>query len=229
MIYLKHKQSVMKNITLTIIAILFSAICLAQQDPAAKAILDQLAGKTKSYTTIKSDILYRLEDKKEGNEITKQGNITIKGNKYILNLTDAEIYFDGTTMWNYLPEPNEVNVTEPDVENATEESFLENPKLLFEIYNKNFKYRLIGEKNQNGKVFYEIDLYPMSLEKSYSRIKLLIDKNKMAISSAAVFGKDGTNHLFTFDNQLYNQPVDDSEFKFDPANYPGVEVIDLRM
>ncbi len=222
----------MKKIILLMFAILLVLpinSIQAQQDPEAGEILDKLSIKTKAYTSFQTKIIYRYEDKKEGNFFDKEGEIIMKGNKYKLSFMESVIFYNGKTMWNFLPENNEVNVFEPDPEELkNEDSFLENPQYLLNIYNEKYKYRLMGGISENGKNFYEIDLYPKNLDKPYSRIKLLIEKEKIQLYSAVVFGKDGINHLFTFPEIKTNFPVEDNFFTFNVKEHPGVEVIDLR-
>lgn len=215
-------------LTITICFFAFSLLS-AQQDPKAKVILDALTAKTKSYNSLKAKFTYRYEDLKEGDNKTKTGNIIINKEKYKLEFLESVIFYDGKTMWNYLTEHNEVNITEPDTSEHDEDSFLENPQLLFNIYNKSYKYRLIQEYTSNNVRYSEIDLYPKELGKPYSRIKILVNKDKMQLHSVAVFGKDGINHLFTFELLDTNFPVKDEDFQFNKADHPGVEVIDLRL
>ena len=41
-------------------------------------------------------------------------------------------------------------------------------------------------------------------------------------------GKEGDDYIYTIEDFKTNLPVLDSDFQFDPAKYPDVEVVDLR-
>jgi outer membrane lipoprotein-sorting protein len=211
--------------------ILFLAIStgvFAQQDTKAKEILNQLSAKTKAYKTMKVDFSFDSGDLQKHENISMTGNVLIKGKKYKLSLKDNVVYFDGKTMWNFLKESNEVNVSEPK-EKKTDDFFLNNPMNFFTIYEKDYKLKFIEERPENGTTICEIDLYPVDIKKKYSRIKLLIDKTKMQLFSVRTYMNDGTRYAITIKKLTVNEPAEDSEFGFNEKAHPGVEVIDMRM
>jgi len=190
----------------------------------AKEILDKVSAKTKSYKTISADFTFSMENLQEDISETNEGTILIKGDKYKVSLMGVDTYFDGKVIYTYLIEAGEVNITEPDPED--DETL--NPATIFTIYEKGFKYRYAGEKTENGKVYYEIDLYPENRDKPYSRIKLLISKDDMSLYSLRQIGKDGNNYTVLVKSMKTNIPIDDSAFVFNAAKHPDVDVIDMR-
>lgn len=209
-----------------ITAILFMVMQAgAQQDPKAKTILDALSAKTKSYSTIRAQFSIALENMKENVKEEFAGSILMKGEKYRLSAMGSETYFDGKTIWTYLEEVGEVYISDPQED---ENSILSNPSKLFTIYQEDFKYRYIADVAENGKQLAEIDLYPEDLKQQFSRIKLFIDKAKLQIESAMVFGKDGNTYIFTVKTFQTNVVVKDSDFTFNPDAHKGVEIIDMR-
>ena len=195
-----------------------------QNTKKAKEILDKVSAKTKSYNTISADFTFSMENLQEEISETNEGKILIKGDKYKVTLMGVDTYFDGKTIYTFLKEAEEVNITEPDPED--EETL--NPATIFTIYDKGFKYRYVGEGTENGKTFYEIDLYPENRDKPYSRIKLRILKDELTLYSLRQVGKDGNNYTVVVNSMKTNIPLDDSDFVFDPAKYPDVDVIDMR-
>jgi len=195
-----------------------------QNTKKAKEILDKVSAKTKSYNTISADFTFSMENLQEEISETNEGKILIKGDKYKVTLMGVDTYFDGKTIYTFLKEAEEVNITEPDPED--EETL--NPATIFTIYDKGFKYRYVGEGTENGKTFYEIDLYPENRDKPYSRIKLRVLKDELTLYSLRQVGKDGNNYTVVVNSMKTNIPLDDSDFVFDPAKYPDVDVIDMR-
>lgn len=212
-----------KNLLLFIIALLPLSI-FAQESEKAKDILDQVSSKTKSFKTIKADFSFTLENLQEEITETYNGAIKIKGNMYMVELMDAKTYFDGKTLYTYMPDVEEVNISEP----AEDDDEALNPAKIFSLYENGFKYRFIGEKTESGKNLYEIDLYPESHDKPFSRIKLLINKNDLTLYSLKQVGKDGNNYIIKVKKIQSDLPFNDSEFTFNKAAHPNVDLIDMR-
>lgn len=211
--------------------IICSVLCSATgivyaQDAKAKAILDALSKKTKSYGTIKANFSYKMEgaDKKPGD--TQEGTIYLKGNKYKLEIANQEVICDGKSVWTYLREANEVQVNTmpaPGTDDAI------TPANIFTMYEKGFKYKYEGEKIEGGKTIQTITLHPADPKtKPYHSVKLFIDKGANQLSSIKIFGKDGTTTTYTVKNFSANPALQDNLFIFSTAQHPKVEVIDLR-
>ncbi|NOQ24481.1 MAG: hypothetical protein GQ564_03885 [Bacteroidales bacterium] len=214
-----------KILLLTTILFWGSNLIFAQEDPDAKKILDKLSEKTKSHKVIKSDFEVTLKSTKDNTQNTSKGTITMKGEMYRLIFMDSEAFFDGKTMWNYIPEVNEVNISEPDL---NDDDLLNNPKQLFTVYENDFKYQLIKTMLEGNVNYALVDLYPNNLDEEYSRIRLQINTNEYFLSSATIFGKDGSNYSIKISNYKTNLELQDSYFTFDEKEYKGVEVVDLR-
>jgi outer membrane lipoprotein-sorting protein len=190
----------------------------------AKQILDKVALKTKGYQTIKADFSFTLENVQEKLNDTHTGKILIKGDKYKIDLMGVDTYFNGKTIWMYLKDVAEVNISEPD---ATDEETL-NPATIFSIYEKGYKYLHVGEATLNGKKVDIIDLFPEKRDKSFSRVKLYIYQDNSQIGKITQIGKDGNNYIIDIKKMEVNVPAEDSVFTFDAAKHPKVEVIDMR-
>jgi len=228
---MNHRR--MNNYTKLLISLFSVILFLSWQpvigqikDPAADKILKEFKNKTQSYPAIKAHFKIKIIDLKEDSETSYKGEFTLKGKMYIMKMNNMEIFYDGTTLWNYLADEEEVNINTPD---STEEGkdFFENPSLFFSDYRKEFSYKLIKEEEQNGEIYEIIDLYPNDLSKPYSRIRIYMEKEKPELFSARYFGKDGTHYQLEIIDYNYD-PVEDSLFKFDVSKHPGIEVIDLR-
>lgn len=193
-------------------------------DPKAKTILDQVSAKTKAYKSIEAEFGIIVESKQEKTKDSKKGKIWIKGNKYKADLAASNIFNDGKTQWTYMKDANEVNVTTPD---PNDDSSL-NPAKMFTIYEKGYKIKYIGEKFENARALYEIELYPIDLKKDFTKITLKIDKTKMQIFSMKRFGKDGTDYTIEVVKMETDKEMADAMFTFDKTKYPKVEVNDMR-
>jgi outer membrane lipoprotein-sorting protein len=215
----------MKNLFLFTVLIGISFATFSQKDPEAEKILNQLTEKTKSHSVIQADFSIYFKNIKENIENTSKGSITMKGNMYQLTFMGSESFFNGKTLWNYISEVNEVNITEPD---PNDDDIFSNPKKLFTIYENDYKYQLINNSTQKEIKYSIIDLFPLDLEEDFSRIRLQINTNENTISSATIFGKDGSHYTISLFNYQLNKPINDSFFTFNEKDYKDIEIIDLR-
>ncbi len=219
----------MKRIFFFIICLNLSQLLFSQtantQDPAAKVILDRVSAKTLGYSTILADFELVIDNRMEKLHSKSSGSIQIKGSKYYMESMGSTVYFDGKTMWSYMNDINEVTISEPD---KNQGDFVDNPALIFTFYNRDFKYRLIGEGTVENRTMYEIDLYPKDLDQPYSRFKLFVDKEKEELYMARAISKDGIDYTIYITNMHYNSTIPDSKFTFKPSDYPGIEIIDMR-
>ena len=216
----------MKRYLLIGIAIFLSSSgMLAQQDPEARKILDRVAEKSKQYTTIQVDFELTIENRRDDFSSSTKGNLKVKGEKYYMESADTKVYFDGNTLWTFMQDINEVTITNPDDES---DDFVENPTILFDFYNRDFKYRLVGETRLDVGWMYEIDLFPNNLDQPYSRFKVFIRKDTEELYMVQAVGKDGIDYTAFLTNAVYNAPLDDKRFTFSPDKHKNIEVIDMR-
>lgn len=214
-----------KQILISLCSLCILLPATAQQDPAAKQILDRVAAKSKQYISIQADFELKIDNRREDFSSNSKGILKIKGEKYYMESPDTKVFFDGTTLWTYMEDINELTITEPD---KSSEDFVENPIIIFDMYNRDFKYKLVGEARTDAGWMYEIDLFPNELDQPYSRFKILIRKDTEELYMVQAVGKDGIDYTAYLTNTVYNKPIDDSVFTFPMEKYKKIEVIDLR-
>jgi outer membrane lipoprotein-sorting protein len=192
------------------------------QDPKAKAILDEVSKKTKGYTSFQVEFTMQLENTTKKINESNSGKATMKGNKYIVELGKQKILCDGKVVWTIDTEGRQV--TETPVEEADDEM---NPTKMMTIWEKGFRYRYIGEVKEGTTTLHEIHLFPTNPAKAkYHTVILKIDKAKSQVHSVVIKKKNGDVHTLKITKFTPNVTIDDAEFKFDPKKYPGYEKID---
>jgi len=216
----------MKRIIFTTSIILLALITLAQQDPKAKSILDEVSSKTRTFKTISADFSFSMENKEMSINEKNDGSIRLKGQKYFVDIPGAgiKVYSDGKTSWNYMKQGNQVIISTIDEDSGE----LMDPSSLFSIYEKGFTSKFVAEKTVGGKVVYQIDLYPDKKEYDVSKITIEINKANMMIQSAQLFGTDGNIYGIVVKKLETDKDFPDTEFTFDTRKFPDVEIIDLR-
>ena len=98
------------------VIILVALVCVgmanvfAQYDPEARTILDGMSDKIRSINAYSADISNSLINEADGINDKFEGKIVVQSDKYRLELEEQEVINNGTTVWTYLPDVNEVNI-----------------------------------------------------------------------------------------------------------------------
>lgn len=215
----------MKKVLCILVAALGFSSAIMAQDSQAKAILDDLSAKTKSYSSLSVDFTVNLDNKKDKVKDTQQGKLLLKGNMFKISMKSNDIYSNGKVKWTFIKESNEVNVQNV---NPNDPNIMNNPSKLFNAYLTDFKYSFKGVKKEDGVQVKQIDLFPKDLKAAYSMVRLFVDAKTNMISKVIYTGKDGISYTIKFNRFAYNQPTSNAEFVFNERAHPGVEVIDMR-
>ncbi len=197
---------------------------LGKSDPEGKKILDAVSSKFKTFKSVQAKFSLKIENaagKALGN---KTGTVYMKGNKYRISVTGQEIFCDGSNVSTYDKSTNEVTITkiDPTVNTLTPQ------KLFTNFYDKDFLYKLNGEKKSGGKTLQEIELTPTDKSKPFFKVLLYIDKASGTISSTRLFEKAGNKYTYSVTSLNTKSMVNDAQFLFDAKQFPGAEVVDLR-
>jgi outer membrane lipoprotein carrier protein len=194
------------------------------QDTKAKAILDQVSAKFKTMKTLKANFALTINDAKGKVKDTKKGTFLMKGNKYRVNMAGQQIICDAKSVWTYLQNNKEVQITTFDPNAQT----ISPAKLFSGSYTKEYKSTYAGEKTVAGKKVDVVELVPVAGGKSFSKVQLYVDKASTMISGGNIYDKSGSSYGYSISGVTANPAIADSEFTFDTKKNPGVEVIDLR-
>jgi outer membrane lipoprotein-sorting protein len=197
---------------------------LGKSDPEAKKVLDAVSAKFKTFKTLKGNFTLEAKDATGKTQGKKTGVVYMKGVKYRVTITGQEIFCDGKNVWTYDKGANEVQVSEFDNSSGS----ITPQKLFTNFYDKDFLYKLNGEKAVAGKTIQEIELTPTDKSKPFFKVLLGVDKGSKMITSTTIFEKSGNRYTYAMSNLATNTAIGDETFAFDAKKYPGVEVIDLR-
>lgn len=213
----------MKKAILAVLLLGAIAPALAQYDPKALEILEAMSRKYKAVPSFEANFSYTLTNEIEKIKDEFKGKMLVKGDKYHLILPEQEVINNGTTVWTYLPEAKEVNIDNFDP--ASEDL---NPSKFYEIYKKGYKYMYLEDKSEGGILCEVVDLVPEKRDAQYFKVRMNIVKKDKSIHSWTMFDKAGNLYKYTITKFNQAAKIDDTSFTFDPKNYPGVEVVDLR-
>jgi outer membrane lipoprotein-sorting protein len=120
----------MKKIFLAIFTSAAFILNAQDQDPKAKAILDDLSKITKAYKTISADVVFNTYNKeKKPLDKPQSWKIQVKGVKFRLEIPGNSIVCDGKTIWNHNKDAKEVTIKTFDPDNDEQ-----NISKIFTIY-----------------------------------------------------------------------------------------------
>lgn len=196
-----------------IVIALFSLIPLslfAQKDQKAKGILQKTASTLKNSGGIRANF-----------EGTQEGTIWMDNQLFYLNAAGIESWYDGKTLWSYVADNDEVNVSNP----TSEELQAINPYLIIQSFKEGFDYQYRGMRNQNSQKVHEIALTP-EIEQDLSALTLFINESYIPIYIKLV--QSNQEIEFKVTNYKLQQQFKKSDFSFDKKKYPEAEIIDLR-
>ena len=216
----------MKHLLLSASLLLCSSPLLhAQDDPKSRAIIDKMIAKNKTWTSFEADFTSRMQDKAAKLDVSQSGTVKVKGKKFTLVLDKNIVINDGTTLYTYSKESNEVSLSDPsDMAQDLD------PSNLMSAYEKGYKSQFVEEKTDaSGVVVQVIKLFPIEPgKKPFHTVVITLDKAKLEPRVVEVLYKDGNVVTYTLKRLVPNVELADALFQFDKSKYPGVEINDLR-
>ena len=187
------------------------------QDKKAKALLDEVTSKVKSYDNIVIDFKYSLHNNQENINQDSKGNVTMKGNQYVLNFMGITKIFDGKKSYTIVPEDEEITIStinEKDNDAIT-------PSKMLTFFNSGYKCTMDIIQNMKGRKIQYIKLVPTNLKDKRKEILLGIDVQTKHIFNVIETGKKGTKTTLTVNSFKTNQPLSKNQFTFAESKYPN--------
>lgn len=212
----------MKIVTLLFLLVFpGSTLLLGQNDPQAIKILDSFSSKASSAPSVSMKFRMIKTDLTENKSDSTDGSIILSKDKYMLNLGDNIVWYNGETTWSYLTAEEEVTITRPD---KKDHSFQNRPSEIFTMYKSGYKSRLIDEKSDT----YIIDLYPEDIKSDHVRVRLAIHRSDLSLVNLEYKRKDGLVITLKISEYNLKQKPNSDTFVFQPEKYKDVEINDMR-
>ena len=198
-----------------ILTVLWADQILAQGDAQAKSILDKASTTMKAYNNLSMDFDYVLDNKAEDVKQEMSGDVILEGEKYVVNLFGSTQIFDGTNTYTIIPENEEVNISDSDLD---EESTF-TPSKFYSFYESGYTYTLDELKKINGKNIQFVKLTPIDTNSEITNILVGIDTKTNHIYQVIEIGVNQTRTILTAKNIKTNQQINNSVFAFDQKKY----------
>ena len=208
----------MKKAT-AIIGIIFSfMVGAAQAQTMANELVKKTIDKINKHKNVEFVFDYDISNENIAVTESNSGTAYMQGEAYKLEVEGQSIISDGKTLWTYLPDNEEVMVSNT----STDENIITPIKLLT-TYDKDYtiKYAKSSEKG--------IKVVEMSNPKGeFSKVTLKINEAKLEVVSATIKSRSGMNFTIKIKKTVFDQNLDAKFFTFDAKAHPNVDVIDMR-
>tara|TARA_B110001452_G_scaffold118886_1_gene98639 strand:+ start:39 stop:656 length:618 start_codon:yes stop_codon:yes gene_type:complete len=184
-------------------------------DPEAQQLLDQVSAKVKGYDSMTLEFKYVLENTEENIKQETRGDVTLKGDKYVLNILGITRMFDGKSLITISPEDEEVTISS---NNTTDENTI-TPSKLLSFYEDGYNYKMDVIQNIMGRKIQYIKLHPIDSESEIKYVLLGIDSNTKHVYNLIEIGTNDTKTILTINSFKTNQPLSKTFFEFDAKKY----------
>lgn len=197
--------------------------CLAlpawTQQADAKDVLDRTAAAFRKAGGVKIAFSIRAAGR------NTKGAISLKGDKFLLETEGMTTWFDGHTQWSYLASSDEVNVSEPTLEEL--QSI--NPYAWLSIYNKDYRLKLAKIGTPQDDTVYKVVMTATKRSQEMQCLILYVEKETLRPLKISMVQRGSKDAAVVFINayetgKAYPDPL----FVFDKKAHPTAEVIDLR-
>ncbi len=207
---------------LLLFLLLFSGACALNAQKSAPELIKQVVDKTREQKNIRIDFVYSMINQKAGINESKKGTLYMNEESYKITLAGQMVISDGTTVWTFIEDANEVMVT-----NAGDGDEAMTPSKLLTSYYKDYKSSFVNDKENTSRGLKTIELQPTS-GKKFSKMLLGINESKLQLNKLQVFDNAGNIFIYDLSNMSSGNQLAADFFKFNATQFPGVEVVDMR-
>lgn len=153
-------------------------------------------------------------------EGTATGSILLAGDKFRMISPDMSVWYDGRTQWTYSQAAGECNVTEP----TPDELAQINPFAVINAFRRNYNVSVASRT----KSAVTLNLAAKSKKAQIKSVRLTLNASTLYPSAITLTDRRGKQVKITVSSVKAGGAVSQNIFKYNPRQYPGVEVIDLR-
>ncbi|MGC1514321.1 MAG: outer membrane lipoprotein carrier protein LolA [Maribacter sp.] len=213
----------MKKLIIVLTIVFSAALANAQGADKAKALLDDVYSKVKSYDNIYVDFKFDLKNTEAGIDQETRGDVTLAGNKYIFNYLGSQQLFDGKKVYTIVPENEEVTI-----ENKSEDENAMTPSKMLTFYKEGHNYAWDILQDVQGRKIQYVKLTPIDSDTEIKSRLLGIDMGTKHIYKLIETGNNGTKTTITVNSFKTDQELSKTLFTFDEAKYKDEGYFILR-
>lgn len=188
----------------------------------AVRMLEDFGRHLSTYDALHLEFIYDVAEAQIAYEETTTGFLFTQGDKYYMKLGAMHFLSDGETAWSYLEEVNEVHISLPEY---TEGAIT--PASLFTNVQDTFRPLWIREEQIGDDAVQILDLVARDHQVFY-KYRVAIDTENHQIHYIIAYDRQGGSYTYTIEKMTTNPEIPEGLFVFNPDDYPGIEIVDLR-
>src|SRR5690606_6173861 len=189
---MNQNKTMIKKPILLITLFAGTLFSFGQNSDKAKALLDEVYNKVKGYDNIYIDFQSTLENTEADLKQETNGNVTLSGEKYVLNYLGAQQLYDGKKVYTIVPENEEVTI-----EDVNEEDDNVSPSKMLTFYKTVHNYQWDILQNVGGRKIQFVKLIPIDSNTEIKSILLGIDTQTKHIYKLIQTEHNGTQATYT--------------------------------
>ncbi len=214
----------MKKLLISLVCLLQTLLVMATVDATAIELLDKTSSIYKQSTGTELSLRISIDDAQSGQKQSVEGTLKTRDKRFVLSTSFATMNFDGTTLYIYQPDVNEITISKP----AESEISDMDPTQIMSNYNEGFQIPKPEFTTRNGKEVAIINLYPEDRSEDYFKLSLTIDAKTYMPIQISTHGKNGMVNTIDILKIEVNKNYSDKELYFDLKKYPKAQIIDIR-
>lgn len=209
-----------------IIALLccFANLLFAEVNEEAVALLDKTSNLYKQSTGTEMSLKISIDDAQTGQQTSVNGNLKTRDKRFVLSTSFATMNFDGTNLYIYQPDVNEITISSP----AESEISDMDPTQIMSMYSEGYQIPKPEYSTENGKKIAIVSLYPEDKAEDFHRLSLKIDLSNYCPLQITTYGKNGMTNTIDILKIDTNKNFSEKELIFDLKKYPKAQIIDIR-
>lgn len=193
-----------------------TSVAAQNHDPNAKSLLSEVKSTISGYENVNISFKYVLENAEENIYQETKGEVTLKDEKYVLEILGTKRIFDGNNLYTISLEDEEVTISSyiNEIENTI------TPNNLLSFFDEGYNYKLDILQKKYGVEIQYIKLTPIDSNSEIKYVLLGIETNTKHIYNLIEIGKNNTKTTLTVLNFKFNISLLKSFFSFIPSDYP---------
>lgn len=185
----------------------------------AEQVFKAAVDKLKAYDNIEIAFDYQMINTTAGIDELMTGTGHLQGDSYKLNIAGQEMICDGTTLWTYMPDSQEVMVSSVDSEDGG------SPLSIINAYYDNISTKFLPSGDPSKMM---IEVSPKEKDENFSKLVVVTDTKTMNLKEVRLFDNNGSEFVYNITKFVTNQVLPDNFFTFNEQDYPDAEIIDMR-
>lgn len=191
-----------------------------EKDP--KAILDKMSSVYKAMPGYEIGFVQKILSESEVvDRLT--GQASVSKDKFLIKFQDQHIYCNGTVLWTYLVESQELTISNFEPEEA-----VINPSNVYDIYKKGFTYQYKRQDNVNGELVHVVELTSTDEDSDFTNVIMYIGQKDSYLKAWDLVDYAGAKTAFEVSAFKPNMSFPQGFFEFDEEKNPVSYREDLR-